>query len=156
MPRTLRPIALFLSLLAPVCSAAQGTAAPEGAFPLPSIDGKALALTQGQKTFRVPMRYARVEQFYKEQFLNQKDVRLVPSGTDGDRTLTLTSKRKGDAWTRAVVREGKVDTSVEVVAVLRMSGEAIEGNGKPLVQFVLTRSPDAAKAAAEMNHLEHP
>lgn len=156
MPRTFRPIALFLSLLAPICSAAETNAAPEGAFPLPSIDGKALAMTQGQKTFRVPLRYVRVEQFYKDQFAGQKDVRLVPSGTDGDRSLTLTSKRKGDAWTRAVVREGKVDTSIEVVAVMRMSGEAIEGNGKPLVQFVLTRSPEAAKAAAEMNHLERP
>jgi len=156
MPRTLRAIALFLSFLAPVCSAAEPAASPEGSFPLPSLDGKALAVTNGQKTFRVPLRFARVEQFYKDQFASRKDVRLVAAGTDGDRTLTLTSRRKGDAWKSAVVREGKVDTSIEVVAVMRMTGEAIEGNGKPLVQIVLTRSPEAAKAAAEQDHLTHP
>ena len=154
MRRTRRAAALILALTAPLCLAANPATAPEGSFPLPTVDGKALAVTQGQKTFRVPMRFGRVEQFYREQLGGAKDVLLVPSGTDGERTLTLTTKRKGDAWTRAVIREGKVDTAIEVTPVLRMGDVNIAGNGKPLVQFVLTRSPEAAKAAADIEHFE--
>ena len=48
-------ISLVLSLL---------IAAP---FPLPAIDGKALAVTDGQKVFRLPMRFEKVKSFYAEQ-----------------------------------------------------------------------------------------
>ncbi|MHB8873405.1 MAG: hypothetical protein ACYC8T_06930 [Myxococcaceae bacterium] len=155
MPQPWRVIGLFLALGAPLCLAAEPADAG-GSFPLPSVDGKPLALVPGQKTFRVPMSFGRVEHFYREQFAREKGVSVLPAGTDGERTLTLTSRRKGETWTRAVVRQGQVDTSIEVTFVMRMTDESIKGSGKPLVQFVLTRSPEAAKAAAEIEHLQHP
>ncbi len=154
MPQPSRALAFFLLLASPLCLAADPAPAPPGPFPLPSLNGKALAVTEGQKTFRVPLSFARLEKFYRDQFASCAEVALTPSGTDGARVLTLTSKRKGDTWKRAVAREGAADTSVEVTPVLRMDAEKVEGNGKPLVQFVFGRSPEAAKAAVEMDHLE--
>jgi hypothetical protein len=123
-----------------------------GSFPLPSVDGKILAPAGDAKSFRVPMRFQKVEQFYRDQFKDQKEVTLKLADVEGGKKLTLTSKRKGDTWTKAVVKEGTVDTTVEVTPVLRISELEIEGSGKPLVQFIFSRSPEAAKAAASIDH----
>lgn len=119
-----------------------------GPFPLPSIDGKPLAATPEQKTFRLPMRFEKVRGFYEGQFTGDeaKGVTSKLSGTSGKRVLTLTSARAGDTWKKAVVREGETETVVEVTPVLRLEEAQIEGNAKPLVQFIIGRSADVDRA----------
>lgn len=119
-----------------------------GSFPLPSIDGKALAATPEQKTFRLPIRFEKVRSFYDGQFTGDeaKGITSKLSGTVGKRVLTLTSSRAGDTWKKAIVREGEIETVVEVTPVLRMEEAQIEGNAKPLVQFIIGRSADVDRA----------
>ena len=141
---------LCLCLLLP---AASGAAEPSlKPFPLPAVDGKALAVQKGQKSFRVPWRFAKVEAFFREQFKAHPKIAIKTGGSDGARTLTLTSKRADDAWAKAVVKEGEVDTTVELTPVLRFEEEQVGGR-MPLVIFI-PRSADAAKAADSIEHLE--
>ncbi|HEX4622291.1 MAG TPA: hypothetical protein VH208_12055, partial [Myxococcaceae bacterium] len=57
-----------------------------------------------------------------------------------------------DTWARAVIKEGEVDTTVEVTPVLRAGEARVEGNGRPLVELVLTRSKDFD---AMVNSIDH-
>lgn len=127
-------------------------------FPLPSIDGKPLAVTEKQKVFRLPMRFEKVRAFYAERYGAGKapDVTFTASGTPGSRKVLLASKRKGDTWTKAEVREGEVETVVEVTPVLQMDAVDVSGNGKPLVEFIISRSPEVDRAvkAIDREHLE--
>lgn len=123
-------------------------------FPLPSVDGKPLAVTARQTVFRLPQRFETVKAFYLEQFKGEPQVTVRPAGAGGQRTLTLKSARKGDAWVLATVREEELSTVVEVKPVLQMDTEAVEGKAGPLVHFVFGRSPEAAKAAQDIDHLE--
>jgi hypothetical protein len=123
-------------------------------FPLPSIDGKALAVTEGQKVFRLPMRFEKVKKFYAEQLGASPDVKVVEGGEPGKRVLTLSTKSKSESWTKALVREGEVDTVVEVTAVMRLTDEKIVGNGRPLVEFIIGRSADVEKAVKSIDHAE--
>jgi hypothetical protein len=118
-------------------------------FPLPAVDGKALAVTGKQKTFRLPMRFERVRAFYDEQFGKEKDVSMKLSGATGARTLALSSKRKGDRWTKATVKEGELETVIEVTPVLEGGQIDVQGNGSPLVQFVFGRSKEVEKAVEQ-------
>jgi hypothetical protein len=124
-------------------------------LPLPSVDGKALAISAGQKSFRVPVRFARVEAFYREQYKADAKITLKAAGEDGKRTLTIVSKRADDTWAKAVVREAEVETAIEVTPVLRLAEEKVEGKAMPLV-IVIPRSLEAEKAARSIEHLEHP
>ncbi|MBI3180886.1 MAG: hypothetical protein HYZ28_01945 [Myxococcales bacterium] len=144
----------------PAPSPPQGTSAeaqrakPRAPFPIPSLDGKPLAPAEGKKSYRLPLSFRAVERFYRERFGRAKGVSLSLAGDEGSRVLTLVSKRPSDAWAKAVVSEGQVDTTILVTPVLQLSAEEIEGRGTPLVEFVFGRSPEAAKAAAEIDHLE--
>ena len=122
-------------------------------FPLPAIDGKPLAITDKQKVFRLPMRFEKVKKFYADQ-LSSTDVSVVESSASGKRVLTLTAKGKSESWTRAIVREGEVDTVVEVTPLLRLKDENISGNGRPLVEFIIGRSGDVDKALKTIDHTE--
>jgi len=147
----MRAALLCLALLLPALSlAAEPSLKP---FPLPAIDGKPLAVQKGQKSFRVPTRFAKVEAFLREQFKADAKVVLKSAGGDGARTLTVTSKRPDDAWAKAVVKEGEVDTTVELTPVLRFEEQQVDGR-MPLVIFI-PRSADAAKDADSIEHLEH-
>jgi hypothetical protein len=115
-------------------------------FPLPAVDGKALAVSSDQKVFRLPMRFEKVRGFYDEQFAKEKDVTVKLAGSSGTRTLTITSKRKGDLWTKAVVKEGELETVVDVTRVLVGDVVDVNGTGTPLVQFVFARSKEVEKA----------
>lgn len=115
-------------------------------FPLPAVDGKPLSVTEKQKTFRLPMKFERVRAFYDEQFAKEKDVSMKVTGTSPQRTISLASKRKGDRWTKATVREGELETIVDVTPVIEGTEVAVEGNGSPLVQFVIGRSKEVEKA----------
>lgn len=117
-----------------------------GPFPLPSIDGKPLATTPEQKRFRLPMRFEKVRAFYESQFTAQEEGLTRSLKTVPVRTLTFTSKRAGDTWTRATITEGETETVVVVTPVLRLDDQLVEGNGKPLVQFVIGRSGDVDRA----------
>ena len=125
-------------------------------FPLPSIDNKPVAVTDGQKTFRLPMRFEKVKAFYEERFGNGKEagVTLTVVGAPGERLLKLSSKRPGDTWTRAQAKEGEGETVVEVTPVIRMVGDNIEGNGKPLVEFIFSRSPQVKSSMDSIDHTE--
>ena len=120
-------------------------------FPLPAIDGKPLAVTEGQKVFRLPMRFEKVKKFYAEQL---PEAVLAEKSVEGKRVITLLAKGKAESWTRAVVREGEVDTVIEVTPVLRLGEEQISGNARPLVEFVIGRSGDVDKAVKGIDHAE--
>lgn len=120
-------------------------------FPLPAVDGKALSVAADQKVFRLPMRFEKVRAFYDEQFAKEKDVSMKLAGAGGQRVLTLTSKRKGDLWTKATVKEGELETVVDVTRVLLGDAVDVQGNGAPLVQFVFGRSKEVDKAVQQTN-----
>lgn len=123
-------------------------------FPLPAIDGKPLAVSEGQKVFRLPMRFEKVKKFYAEQLGKLPEVSLAESSSGGKRVLTLTTRAKTESWVKAIVREGEVDTVVEVTPVLRLEEEQISGNGRPLVEFVFGRSADVKKALETIDPAE--
>jgi len=123
-------------------------------FPLPAIDGKPLAVSEGQKVFRLPMRFEKVKKFYAEQFSATAEVTSVETRVAGKRLLTLTTRARGESWKKAIVREGEVDTVVEVTPVIQLTQEKISGNGKPLVQFIFGRSADVDKALNTINGAE--
>ncbi len=127
-----------------------------GPFPLPSIDGKAVVPAEDQKTFKLPMRFEKVRAFYEERFGGgkEKDVTMKLSGTHGSRTIALASKRAGDTWSRVTVKEGEIETTVQITPLIRLKDEKIEGNGRPLVEFVFGRSPDAKAAVDSIDHTE--
>src|SRR6476619_3378312 len=89
-------------------------------FPLPAVDGKALSVTEKQKSFRLPMRFEKVRAFYDEQFGKEKDVSMKLAGASPGRTLSLSSKRKGDRWTKATVKEGELETVIDVTPVVEV------------------------------------
>jgi hypothetical protein len=150
MKRFLAALVLALSAAGPVL--ADEVAAAVDPLPLPSLDGKPLAAGPDRRTFRVPLRFQRVLRFFRERFDGVEDVTLRLEGVEGSRSLTIASRRPGDAWAKAVVREAEVDTVVEVTPVLRLEAEKVEGTGLPLVELVITRSGDSAKAADEIDH----
>ncbi|HLL53739.1 MAG TPA: hypothetical protein VK447_09350 [Myxococcaceae bacterium] len=154
-PVCLRVTAAVVCLLSGLASA-DGAKATSPLFPLPSLDGKPLAAKADQKVFRVPLRMARVEQFYRDRFATEADVSLTLTQPRGKRILTLVSKRKGDAWKKAVAREGELETVIEITPVLRLAGEQVTGSGKPLVEFVLTRSEEVKKMVDGIDHLQRP
>ena len=121
-------------------------------FPLPSVDGKAVAASAGQRTFHLPVGFGRLEKFYRAQFGSADRVTLRAQLQDGRRTLVLKSTRPTDAWAKAVVKEGELDTVVEVTPVLRAGEERVEGNGRPLVEFVLTRSKEFDRMVEGIDH----
>jgi hypothetical protein len=123
-------------------------------FPLPTVDGKAPAVAKDQKIFKLPIGFARVKAFYAEQLGKTGGVKLVETLKDGRRLLTITTTAKTESWKRAVVREGEVETVIEVTPVLRLEEEQISGNGKPLVEFVFGRSADVDKAVDSIDHLD--
>ncbi len=122
-------------------------------FPLPTVDGKPLAVTEKQKTFRLPVRFEKVRDFYQQQ-LKGGAVRLTVTGAPGERVLNLVNTSKTDSWTRAKVTEKATETVVDVTPVIVMGAENVEGNGKPLVVFVMNRSGEVEKAVKSIDHTE--
>jgi hypothetical protein len=122
-------------------------------FPLPSFAGKAPPVSPGQSRFRVPLRFARVEAFYRGRFGGDAGVGLALVRGDAGRTLTITSRRPGDAWLKAVVREAEVDTAIEVTAGVRLQELPVEGHGRPQVQLVIPVSDEVVKMANSIDHL---
>jgi len=125
-------------------------------FPLPSVDGKPLAVTESQKSFRYPMRFETVRAFYEARFGKGQvaSVKWAVTGVPGERVLTLTNTDKADTWRKAVIHERAGETVIDVTPVLRLADEQIEGNGKPLVEFVFGRSPEVDKAVQGIDHTE--
>jgi hypothetical protein len=124
-------------------------------LPLPTA-GKAVAAApaSAQRVFRIPLGFARVERFYRETFGGDPQITITVDRSGSARVLTLTSKRQGDAWLRAVARENAVDTTIEVTPVVRIATGVIEGHAPhPLVQFVLPPNPEVARQAASIDHL---
>jgi len=123
-------------------------------FPLPTVDGKALSVSEKQKSFRLPMRFEKVRAFYEEQFKGQEGVSIRVEGAAGERKLAIVNKSKKDSWTKASVSEKATETVVEVTPVLQMGTENIEGQSGPLVVFVFNRSPEVEKALNTIDHTE--
>jgi hypothetical protein len=127
-----------------------------GAFPLPLVDGKPIAVTGGQKHFRFPLGFDRISKFYREQLSNLDGVTLA-TRTDlstGKRELIIRSRRLSDRWTKAVVREADAGTTIDLTPVVRAAEEQVVGQAQPLVQFVIGRSDEARKAVESIDHLE--
>ena len=123
-------------------------------FPLPTVDGKAPAVTRDQKLFRLPIGFPRVKEFYAAQFGKNDAVKWKESEVDGKKVLTLTTSAKSETWTKAVIKQGEVETVIEVTAVMQLDAEAISGNGRPLVEFVFGRSPDVDQAVKSIDHTD--
>lgn len=138
------------ALLAPALGAAEEARAP---FPLPTIDDKQIPVAPNQTSFRLPMKFARVETFYCDQLKGKPKISFKASGAEGARILTIESKRAEDAWAKAVVKEGEVATTVDVTFVLVMSGSTVSGTMPPVL--FIPRSAEAAKTAESIEHLEH-
>ncbi|HYV48704.1 MAG TPA: hypothetical protein VFA20_27790 [Myxococcaceae bacterium] len=135
--------------------AGAGEQAPPEPFPLPMIGGKPPAIAPGQKLFRLPLGFARVASFYREQFRGTAGVTLTERAPDGaPRELLVRSLRTTDAWAKAVIREVEGGTTVEVTPVLRADAQDVKGGARPLVQLVIGRSDEARKAAESIDHLE--
>jgi len=135
--------------------AGAGEQAPPQPFPLPMVGGKPPAIAPGQKMFRLPLGYARVAAFYREQFHGVPGVTLTERSPDGGpRELLVRSLRTTDAWAKAVVREVDGGTTVDVTPVLRADAQDVKGGARPLVQLVIGRSDEARKAAEAIDHLE--
>ena len=79
---------------------------------------------------------------------------VVEKNVSGKRVLTLTAKGKSESWVKALVREGEIDTVIEVTPVMRLAEEEISGNGRPLVEFIIGRSADVQKALNTIDHAE--
>ena len=122
-------------------------------FPLPTVDGKPPAVAKDQKIFKLPVGFARVKTFYSDQLGKAEGVKIIETQKDGHRLLTITTSSKGESWTKAIVREGEVETTIEVTPVIRLADEQISGNGKPLVEFVFGRSAEVDKAVQSIDHL---
>ena len=139
----------------PTPRAATAAGATLVALPLPSPSGKPIAATTGQRIFRVPLGFARVERFYREQLGSAAKVALTVEVGAAGRTLTITSRRDSDTWSKAVAREGAVDTTIEVTPIVRLQVVDIEGRpAEPLVHFVMPPSPEVARQANSIDHLE--
>ena len=123
-------------------------------LPLPLVGDKALAVTPGQRSVRAPLRFAKVEAFYRSEFRETAGVELRSSLRGGRRVLTVLSLRTGDAWAKAVVHEGDVDTLIEVTPVLRMDAQQVDGHAMPVVLFI-ARSREVERALDSIEHLEH-
>lgn len=122
-------------------------------FPLPMIDGKPPAVTERQKSFRLPMRFEKVRAFYEEQFKGAADVTIKLSGTPGSRVLSLATKRTSDEWIAAKVKEGELETVVDLKTAIRMGVQTVEGKTPP-VNFILTRSAEVQKSLESIDHTE--
>jgi hypothetical protein len=148
--------ALAVLALGPPGAARAGEQAPPAPFPLPMVGDKAPAIVPGQKSFRLPLGYARVSAFYREQFKGVPGVTLAERSPDGaPRELVVRSLRKTDAWAKGVVREVEGGTTVDVTPVLRADAQDVKGaQARPLVQLVIGRSEEARKAAEAIDHLE--
>lgn len=150
--------ALAVLALGVPSGAGAGEQAPPAPFPLPMIGGKPPAIAPGQKSFRLPLGYARVTAFYRDQFRGVSGVTLSESREtrpDGaPRELVVRSLRATDAWAKAVVREVEGGTTVDVTPVVRADAQDVKGAARPLVQLVIGRSDEARKAAEAIDHLE--
>jgi hypothetical protein len=143
-------VALLLPALAAAAEAIHTTP-----FPLPEIDGKKIGVAAGQTTFNLPMKFSRVEAFFREHFKQEPRITFKAAGAEGARTLTIESKRIGDAWAKAVLKEGEVLTSITVTFIITPKGPVDISGTMPPVLFI-PRSADAARDADSIEHLEHP
>jgi hypothetical protein len=120
------------------------------------VGGKPIAIAPGQKTFRLPLGFARVAGFYRDQFRGVAGVTLTEHAPrrDAPRELVVRSLRATDTWAKAVVRETDAGTTVDVTPVLRADAQDVKGAARPLVEIVIGRSDEARKAVESIDHLE--
>lgn len=123
-------------------------------FPLPSVDGKGVLVSEKQKSFRLPMRFEKVRAFYEEQFKGDAQVSVHIEGVAGERKLAIVNKSHKDSWTRAAVSEKATETVVEVTPVIVIDDINVQGQAGPLVVFVLNRSPEVKKALDSIDHTD--
>jgi hypothetical protein len=123
-------------------------------FPIPTLDNKPLAVTAEQKQFRLPMKFARVKEFYEQQFGQRATIKLASTTENGMKVLKISNKEKNNRWTVATVREGEMETVVEYVPVLSMGPLNVGGKGPP-VQFIISRSAGVKAAIDSIDHTEH-
>ena len=148
--------ATALALALPLPGGVRAEEQAPAPFPLPMVGDKPIAIAPGQRTFRLPLGFARMVGFYRDQFRGEKAVTLTERTPEegGPRELVVRSLRSTDAWAKAVIREVGGGTTVEVTPVLRADAQDVKGSARPLVQLVIGRSDEARKAAESIDHLE--
>jgi hypothetical protein len=124
------------------------------AFPVPAVDARPVAASERPTSFRLPRRFEVVRAFYAEQFRGRPMVTTRLTGTPGSRVLTFTNRDRADTWRSATVTERATETLVEVTGVLRMEADQVEGSARPLVEFILGRSPEVDRAVRSIDHTE--
>jgi hypothetical protein len=120
-------------------------------FPLPTVNGKPVARVEGQRKFRVPIRFEAARAFYQSNLKTAKQ-RLVLLA--GRRKLELTCTEPSPQWTRAVISEGDIDTVIEVTPVIQLDVLPVGAQGRPSVDLILPRSPEVEKSLKETDPLE--
>src|SRR5262245_38097883 len=78
----LAAVVAALALAQPGGARAEEQAAP-APFPLPMVGGKPPSIAPGQKSFRLPLGFARVTGFYKDQFRGVAGVTLTERSPEG-------------------------------------------------------------------------
>jgi hypothetical protein len=124
-----------------------------GSFPIQGEKGQ--VLDPKATTFHVPHQLSQVEHFYRDQFSGEKEITFVKDQGEKGTTLTIRSKRKGDTWTKAVLTDEGVTTSITVTTVLKMDEAKVGGNGPPLA-VIIPRSGEVQKTLKEIDASHEP
>ena len=105
-------------------------AVPPGPFPLLQ-DKPGQSHDLKATTFRVPHELGYLEKFYREQFKGEAQVTFLKKETDKGTELTITSKRPGEGWVKAVLLDEGVTTRITVFPLVVMSAESVNGKERP-------------------------
>ncbi|MBS2030957.1 MAG: hypothetical protein JST54_23850 [Deltaproteobacteria bacterium] len=113
------------------------TSAP-GTFPVPGEKGQVLDMKALR--FHVPHGLALVERFYRQSFKGDAGISFTRGHDEKGETVTLRSKRDGESWSKAVLHDEGVATSIEVTPVIRMGSVDVNGKPPPVASLVIVRS----------------
>ena len=116
------------------CLLAVALSAAPGPLPIPGVKGQ--VLDPKSTRFHVPQQLSQVERFYREAFKSERGVSIV---RDGD-AVVLRSHREGDRWSRAVLRDQGVGTTIEITPVIAMGPVDVRGTPPVPVALVIERS----------------
>lgn len=105
-----------------------------GALPIPGVKGQVLDARATR--FHLPQGLAQVEHFYREAF--KGDVGVTLAHDHG--ALVIRSRRPGERWSRAVVRDEGIGTTIEVTPIIAMGPIDVRATPPSAVSLVIERS----------------
>lgn len=116
------------------CLLALALASSPGALPIPGVKGQVLDLKATH--FHLPQGMGQVERFYRETFQHDPGVTL----THDHGALVLRSHREGERWSKAVIHDEGVGTSIEVTPALVLGPIDVRASPPAPVALVIERS----------------